>query len=233
MVDENIQKNEEIINDEVVVKKSKNFQKFVRIVSAVLFLATIVILVIVANASEKFTLKPALWIGAGSFVFFTLIFFSFTFKKWIQKIKEGNKGDSKIPEPVTENQAYELVCNKFKTKLHADYIEEVYDGGVESRGKVIKQFIYFLYFKSLFSQQDYFVGLNMHYPEKGIRVIKNPKPNELILAKKRLVHGEQEESPDIEETSVINPLTGGVVTSKKVTHKKLGRPKLKKEGDLK
>lgn len=224
---------EEQEQEEVKSIKSSSAQKFVRIISVVVFLAIITTLIIIANLSESFSLAPAIWIGLGFFVLFALVFFSFNIKHLIQRFKEKEK-ETKLPKAITEQQAFELIENKFKTKHYADYIDgPPMEGGAEIRGKApLTQWIYTLYFKTLYSQQKYFCGLNMHYPELGIKILLNPKPNQMLTAKKRLAT-EPEEAPDIEEISTFSPSLGLSTIQKKFTHKRKEKSKTEQTGDLK
>jgi len=221
---------EEKVKEETKVNRSNVVQKLVKIFSVIIFLIIIVILIIIANASETFTIGPAIVIGIVSFIFFGIIAFSFEIKGIILRIWKPQEKEG-LPNPVTEQQAFELIGKKFKSKYLADYIDEIISGGAEIRGKApLTQWIYFLHFKTLYSRQKYFCGLNMHYPDK-VQIIKNPKPNAILTAKKRLAT-EPEEAPDIEEISTFNPSLGLSTIKKKLTHRKKVKQKEEQIGDL-
>lgn len=218
------------MQDEIKTEKPKSFQKFVKIISIILFIATIVVLIIIANVSESFSLKPALIIGGISLVFFGVIFFSFELRRLFKNKATEQKESLELPSAITENQAYEIVESKFKTKNYADYIEEIYSGGAEIRGKNPGQWIFSLYFKTLYSEQKYFVGLNMHYPDK-LQIILNPTATQRLTAKKRLAT-DPEEAPDIEEVTTYNPSLGLSTIQKKITPKRKTKEETKLKGDL-
>lgn len=213
---------------------SKPLSKMYKWLAGIVLITGIIILIIIKIAYPEFAIGWVILIGFILFVVAGALYVGFEIPKFLKGVKEDKSGDKKIPKPITIKEAKELVDKIMESKT---YMNEVYypiEEGVEEHGKGGNQKIYSIHFKAKHKNNgqrpDYFVGINLHFPDTNVKIIENPSVNKMTMAKRKLAI-DPEDSPDTRVTEEESPLTGVKRKITETTRKKKEEPK-KKEGDL-
>lgn len=218
-------------------EEESNVSEFsiLKILSVVVFIITIVILVVIKLVNPDLSLWKIILIGFIFLILVIILYFSRELYDYFTE-RDSKKGKS-LPDPITFAEARELAKKILGDKEFGNEVSEILDEGIEEHGKSgNSQSIYFLHCRGKFSDyninKNYFIAINMHYPNIRRRILINPGISTMGYAKKLLAK-DPEHAPDTEETVSENVLTGTKVVQKKVINKKDDKSNdKKKESDI-
>lgn len=198
------------------IKKMQNSEKLIivlGIIFAVLFIAGAIII----KASV-----PSYSIGKLIITIVVIIlFFGSILTIWHFIEKGKNKGKiqedlnkKKQPDPINHDEARKMALEATENEIYGEYIRfNVLNEGVEELGKGIKSQVYWLEGEGKYTKKDYFVAINMHFPDKKKCILINPTETQKLRAK-MLCSTFPEDEPNIREVTTRNVLTGTEQTIK-------------------
>lgn len=207
---------------EVIVKKKRPVEKFLKVLSIAVGVILLLIIFIAKYNVPEFpwgivvTLTVVIAVGTIG------IFFNFEILRWFKARKEKKEGgEEKLPPRISLEQARAIVNSALVNPQYADHVLGYESEETRQIGKAIKSTIYICKVKGVYESSVYYILINMHYPTELRAILINPSKYELIRAINSLAVSPEDE-PDVEETTTHGPL-GTVTTTKKTRSKKASK----------
>jgi len=208
-------------------------EKLVRILSAILGVAFIVVLILVKVANPDFKLGMLLFFIVLIVLLFVGINVGFHFwskRSKLDRSQTSTKVAEKLPPAITLEQARELAKRAVENEYYADYIPNSGGETNELLGKTVKSYVYTYKSKGVYEDDTYVIVMNRHFPNETMNILINPKPRDIDRAK-TLAASHPEDEPSVEITERKNPLLGTEEIITKTTRESK-KEKEKKEDDL-
>jgi uncharacterized membrane protein len=200
-------------------QRQNNIEKFLKVGSIIVgvFLISVIAIVKINNPNFK------VWwvVGLVAFII-TLTLVMFFLFAILRKFKGDEKDPNKYPEPITFEQAKEIIKEQLITPEYADEFRgfsqhKFYNAGRDGKSRILVVQLE----PTAYEKNPYrFYCLNLHYPREMWSLVSQQKynPNEILRTVNALSLAPEVE-PDIERTKVENVLTGTTVETEKKTHK--------------
>ena len=214
-------------------KKQHNEHRGTKIIAVLGLVITFIILYITKTNVDSFSVKwfvIIMFIGA---IFWTGIWFMYEIPKFFVK-KEASILSKSHPKPKSKEEMESLLEDYFI--FNTDYLEYIdtskpHNSTVEAHGKNGDQFIFSKEFTGQETGWNYFIAINMHYPDKCTILINSNAYNKHMAKKKAAIDPELPGDKTIIER--IDPLSGRQEKQTTTTHSKRSSEKDEKRGDLK
>ena len=202
-------------------------QKYTRIVGGIVSLFAIITLGYVKNSNPDFPLLAIVLISLGIFCLFLVFFFwSYLFSIFSNEKKKSTVDG--LPEPITIEQANEIIEKIFLSPTYADHVNGWKYHKIYTVGKIKKCKILLVRLeKTTYCTTDnLYVIINMHYPG-WYTILSNPNIPEIHRCINSLAVDPDDE-PNKEIIEEENPLLG---TKRVIT--RTNKPEQKKDDEKK
>lgn len=218
-------------------KKKSGSEGFIKFMSIIIMLVIIGILIAIKiinpDVSTAAIILPIIGLGA---IILLVVFWS----RLTSPSKQKDTGSlDKLPDPITDEQAYEIVHKAMFTSRYADLIGEVISEGTQSIGSGMKSEVYHIYFIGKKSpRKKYLYVINKHFPmnKKLVRIFGGDKllSDRFIRELKNSVSYSPEIGPDVEDITERNVLTGveRKIRTTSYPKKQKQRSQVQKTGEL-
>ena len=199
-----------------------------RILSGIILLISLITLVSIKISNPEFKVWKLILYGMLILIICFSLFFYCQIIKMLKNRNEINIKQNILPAPITLEQARELAENSILNKTYVDHIECIGEK-VEVVGQKLKSSIYTYHGTGILSKQEYFIIINMHYPDTYKSILIDPRSDYEVNKAKQSLAIDPEPEPSFKETVLESPLTGVKSTTKEFIKEKEEEKKEKEE----
>lgn len=217
----------------MVEEKIKNKRSLIVSLTAIGVITIIIFLIVLKINIPTFPLWQVILYSIILIVLgIAIYFFTVYLSKKNTNVKQDNL-NGKLPPAITIEQAREMAISAVKCPVYADYVGKSCLGEkVFHLGKNIKNNIYLYRAKGLYENSEYYIMINMNYPQLYRTVIINPKnEHEIMSALMALSQDPIEESP-IRTIINRNVLTGNEQLIQEKVNEQDSKENTKQEDDI-
>jgi hypothetical protein len=203
--------------------KKKSSPNLVSMISLIFLVFVIVAIIALKYYQPEFETGDLIWPIVGLGIVILAIIFGPTI---INIIMPAKKVEGGLPQPITDEQAFEMVFQAMNLPRYLDKIASIESEGSESMGEGVKSEVYHILFvgKMRNPRNKYLYVINKHFPKnkKKVKVFKefDMVTEKQIFTLKNSVAASPEAQPDIEERKERNLVTGVETEYKRVSHAK-------------